>query len=478
MLFNSLEFALFLPLVFLLYWFVFQRTVRLQNFLLLSASCLFYGWWDWRFLFLFFFTAILDYVVSLGIYKSTTLSSKKILLAVSIVANLSMLAFFKYFNFFVDSWIESFALLGIQMNQTSMSIILPVGLSFYTFQSMGYTIDVFRGKLDPPKDMISYLAFVSFFPQLVAGPIERSTNMLPQFYSVRHFTYEKGREGIRQILWGLFKKVVIADTCADMVNTIFSNDEHSSTITLLLGAFYFAFQIYGDFSGYSDIALGTARLFGFELMVNFRYPYFSKNVAEFWRRWHISLSTWFRDYLYIPLGGSRGNVWMKIRNNMIVFIVSGFWHGANWTYVAWGLLNGIYLIPLIVKEEKKTKKSIAEENIHWLPSFKDLWMMSSTFGLICITWVFFRAKTISQAIDYFSYMFINYNIPTPFGYFKYALLIVALVVIEWFNRSKAYPMQNWKFPTAVRWSIYLLLITLIFYKQINNEVKEFIYFQF
>lgn len=478
MLFNSIEFALFLPLVFVLYWFVFKRTIQLQNFLLLSASCVFYGWWDWRFLILFFFTAILDYVVSIGIFRSQTLTSKKTLLAVSIIANLSMLAFFKYFNFFVESWVDGFALLGIQMNHSSMSIILPVGLSFYTFQSMGYTVDVYRGKLDPPKDIISYLAFVSFFPQLVAGPIERSTNMLPQFYVRREFTYSKGVEGMRQILWGLFKKVIIADNCAGLVNTIFTNYEDLSTVTLLLGAFYFAFQIYCDFSGYSDIALGTARLFGFELMVNFRYPYFSKNVAEFWRRWHISLSTWFRDYVYIPLGGSRGNVWMKIRNNMIVFMVSGFWHGANWTYIVWGVLNGIYLIPLIVKNESQAKSSIIDTEVKLIPSMKELLLMLSTFGLICITWVFFRAKNIHHALDYFASILTNFSVPTAVRSFIYIPLIFLLIVVEWFNRSKAHPLENLKLPRVVRWAIYTVMMTYILYTQINNAVSEFIYFQF
>jgi len=341
MLFNSLEFLLFLPIVFVLYWFVFKK-LHFQNILILVASYVFYGWWDWRFLSLILLSTIIDYTLGLQIKRTTQIKKRKLLLGVSLFFNLGMLGFFKYYNFFIDSWIEAWAGFGVTMHASSLNIVLPVGISFYTFQTLSYTIDVYRGKLEPTKDFISFASFVSFFPQLVAGPIERATNLLPQFYKKRSFSYDNAVSGMKLILWGLVKKVVIADSCAILVNKIFENYHTESGLALCMGAVYFAFQIYCDFSGYSDIAIGTSRLFGFKLMRNFNYPYFSRDIAEFWRRWHISLSTWFRDYLYIPLGGSRGSKMFQLRNVFIIFLVSGFWHGANWTFIAWGGLNALF----------------------------------------------------------------------------------------------------------------------------------------
>jgi len=325
MLFNSIEFAIFLPIVFILYWFVTNRDLRVQNLLLLVASYVFYGWWDYRFLSLIVFSSIVDYSIGLQMSKTDAQNKRKLLLFASLCVNLGLLGFFKYYNFFIDSFVDAFTFFGHSINPDRLNIILPVGISFYTFQTLSYTIDVYKRKLEPTKDILSFFAFVSFFPQLVAGPIERATNL----------------DGMRQILWGLFKKVAIADNCAVFVNLIFANSADHSGSTLFIGAILFAFQIYCDFSGYSDIAIGTARLFGFNLMKNFAFPYFSRDIAEFWRRWHISLSTWFRDYLYIPLGGSRGSNYVKIRNTFIIFIVSGFWHGANWTFIVWGFLNAL-----------------------------------------------------------------------------------------------------------------------------------------
>lgn len=346
MLFNSIEFAIFLPIVFLLYWFVFQRNLKWQNLFIVIVSYIFYGWWDWRFLFLIFFSSAQDYFLARMLINEENQRKRKWILATSIITNLGILGFFKYYNFFIENFITAFTLFGVQPNIHTMQILLPVGISFYTFQTLSYTIDVYNRKLEATKDFVAFSAFVSFFPQLVAGPIERATNLLPQFYKKRQFNYDLAKDGMRQILWGLFKKMVIADNCAHYANMIFNDYESHTGTTLIFGAVLFAFQIYGDFSGYSDIAIGTSKLFGFNLMRNFAYPYFSRDIAEFWRRWHISLSTWFKDYLYIPLGGSRGGNFSRAKNTFIIFIVSGFWHGANWTFIIWGL-STLYLYCLL-----------------------------------------------------------------------------------------------------------------------------------
>ena len=399
MLFNSIDFAIFLPIVFLLYWFVANKNLKLQNFLLVAASYLFYGWWDWRFLSLILFSTLVDYSVGRRLRTEINQTKRKVLLWTSILVNLGFLGFFKYYNFFLDNFITAFSFFGTEIKVNSLNIILPVGISFYTFQTLSYTIDVYKRKLEPTKDFIAFSAFVSFFPQLVAGPIERATHLLPQFYKKRDFDYGKAVDGMRQILWGLFKKIVIADNCAEYANLIFNNSADYSGSTLVLGALFFTFQIYGDFSGYSDIAIGTSRLFGFDLMRNFNFPYFSRDIAEFWRRWHISLSTWFRDYLYIPLGGSRGGTWMKVRNTFIIFIVSGFWHGANWTFIIWGALNAIYFLPLLLTKNNRNNLDIAAHGRN-LPSIRELSLMLLTFSLTVFAWIFFRADNIGHAISY------------------------------------------------------------------------------
>ena len=390
MLFNSLEFLLFLPTVFILYWFVFKK-ITTQNILILVSSYVFYGWWDWRFLSLILISTLIDYTIGIQLRKACNLQRRKLLVSFSLVFNLGMLGFFKYYNFFVDSWIEAWSNIGVTMHASSLNIILPVGISFYTFQTLSYTIDIYRKKLEPTKDFITFASFVSFFPQLVAGPIERATNLLPQFYKKRTFNYDYAVSGMKLILWGLVKKVVIADSCAILVNKIFANYQDESGLALCMGAIYFAFQIYCDFSGYSDIAIGTSRLFGFKLMRNFNYPYFSRDIAEFWRRWHISLSTWFRDYLYIPLGGSRGNKWFQLRNVFAIFLVSGFWHGANWTFIVWGGLNALFFIPLLLTNKNRNNlDEVASNSI--LPNVKELFQILLTFGLTTFTWIFFRAS--------------------------------------------------------------------------------------
>ncbi len=404
MLFNSIEFAIFLPVVFILYWFVTNNNLKIQNVLLLASSYFFYGWWDWRFLSLIAFSTIVDFFVGIQLGKTNVKSKRKWLLLTSIFVNIGFLACFKYFNFFSESFSELFTLFGKHIDPTRLNVILPVGISFYTFQTLSYSIDVYKEKLKPSKDFIAFGAYVSFFPQLVAGPIERATKLLPQFNVKRIFDNKKAVDGLRQILWGLFKKIVIADNCAGYVNDIFTNSSQYSGSVLMLGAVLFAFQIYGDFSGYSDIAIGTARLFGFNLMRNFAFPYFSRDIAEFWRRWHISLSSWFRDYVYIPLGGSRGSTWMKVRNTLIIFLVSGFWHGANWTFVFWGLLHALFFMPLlIIKRNRKNVDQVAGKS--FFPTLIETFQMLVTFLLTTLAWVFFRAENIKHAFLYLSGIF-------------------------------------------------------------------------
>jgi|TARA_B110000914_G_scaffold218697_1_gene226309 D-alanyl-lipoteichoic acid acyltransferase DltB (MBOAT superfamily) len=478
MLFNSIDFAIFLPIVFVLYWFPAKNNLKLQNFLIVAASYLFYGWWDWRFLSLILFSTVVDYTIGRKLKVEENKTKRKVLLWTSILVNLGFLGFFKYYNFFLDNFITAFSFFGTEIKANSLNIILPVGISFYTFQTLSYTIDVYKRKLEPTKDFIAFSAFVSFFPQLVAGPIERATHLLPQFYKKRTFDYSKAVDGMRQILWGLFKKIVIADNCAEFANQIFNNSEDLNGSTLVFGAIFFTFQIYGDFSGYSDIAIGTSRLFGFNLMQNFNFPYFSRNIAEFWRRWHISLNTWFRDYLYIPLGGSRGGTWMKIRNTFIIFIVSGFWHGANWTFIVWGALNAIYFLPLLLTNNNRNNLETVAQG-KFLPNIKELAFMLLTFGLTVFAWIFFRAENIGHAFSYISEIFSSSLFTIPeIRPRNLILLIIFFVFIEWLGREGQYAISGINvFERRIfRWGIYLSICLLIFIYQ--GKQQEFIYFQF
>ena len=476
MLFNSFEFLFFLPLVFLIYWFICNKNLKLQNTLLLVASYVFYGWWDWRFLSLIAFSSLVDFYCGIYIDRAKDRSAKKRWLLLSMLVNLGFLGVFKYFNFFSKSLEEALLSFGYQIDAMTLNVILPVGISFYTFQTMSYTIDVYRDKLKPTKDPIAFFAFVSFFPQLVAGPIERATNLLPQFYKKRHFNSEKAIDGLRQILWGLFKKIVVADNCALIVNQIFDNYSDYNASSLLIGALFFAFQIYGDFSGYSDIAIGTSRLFGFNLMQNFAFPYFSRDIAEFWRRWHISLSTWFRDYVYIPLGGSHGGIWMKVRNTFIIFIVSGFWHGANWTFIIWGVLNALYFLPLLVLNRNRVNTNTVAEHSLFI-NIKELGQITLTFFLTLMAWVFFRAETVSIAVSYINGIFSRSIINLPTVDLKPILFIVILVLVEWLNRKEQHGLvlNSIKF-TPMRWAIYIVIFSLILI--FGAQSQSFIYFQF
>ena len=481
MYFNSLDFAIFLPVVFLFYWFIVNKNLKLQNFLIVIASYIFYGWWDWRFLSLIIFSTVVDFLVGQKLRIEDKQSKRKLLLWTSIIVNLGSLGFFKYYNFFIDNFVDAFSLLGMQVNANSLDIILPVGISFYTFQTLSYTIDVYKKKLEPTQDFIAFSAFVCFFPQLVAGPIERASNLLPQFYKKRAFEYNKAVDGMRQILWGLFKKVVIADNCADFANQIFNNSADMNGSTLFLGAIFFTFQIYGDFSGYSDIAIGTSRLFGFNLKQNFATPYFSRDIAEFWRRWHISLSTWFRDYLYIPLGGSRGGNWMKVRNTFAIFLVSGFWHGANWTFIFWGALNAVYFLPLLLTNNNRKNLGVVAEG-KLLPSINEFFAMLTTFALTVFTWIFFRAENLSHAFSFISGIFSIsiFSVPVFYGRTHAVttlFLVFIFMLVEWYGRNYSFALSPiTKYSKFNRWLVYILIIFLL--ANFSGKQQEFIYFQF
>jgi D-alanyl-lipoteichoic acid acyltransferase DltB (MBOAT superfamily) len=485
MLFNSLDFAVFLPLVFMIYWFVLNRNLRIQNSFLVLASYLFYGWWDWRFLILILFSTVVDFSIGIWISNTKVKRHRKLLLAISILVNIGFLGFFKYYNFFIDNFTEAFSFFGVEIHGGSLDIILPMGISFYTLQTLSYTIDVYRNKIDATRNFVSFSAYVSFFPQLVAGPIERASNLLPQFSKQRSFEYETATDGMRQILWGLFKKVVIADNCAEYVDYAFSNSGELSGITLAFGALLFTFQIYGDFSGYSDIAIGTARLFGFRLKQNFAFPYFSKNMAEFWRRWHISLSTWFRDYVYLPLGGSRDSQIKVLRNVFIIFLVSGFWHGANWTFLFWGALNALYVIPaILMKRHRRDTEIVAPGQVFASPL--DLVKILSTFILAVFAWIFFRADNIEHAFSYINCMFTSFNglgiestlEEVSFGSSS-VILIIIMIAVEWLGRENKHALESLPIPFSrgFRWTAYALLVLIIFYAG-NFGENTFIYFQF
>ncbi len=482
MLFNSLDFALFLPIVFALYWLA-KRSIKLQNTILLISSYYFYACWDWRFLSLILISSLVDFLVGIALSNQEHVVKRKVLLWTSISVNIGFLTFFKYYNFFVEEFVTVFSMFGREIQANSLNIILPIGISFYTFQTLSYSIDIYKRKLEPSRDLIAFSAFVSFFPQLVAGPIERASNLLPQFLRQRTFDYSNAVMGMQQILWGLFKKMVIADNCAELANMIFNNSADYSGSTLLLGAIFFSFQIYGDFSGYSDIAIGTARLFGINLMKNFDFPYFSRDIAEFWRRWHISLSSWFRDYVYIPLGGSRVNKAKNIRNVFIVFSVSGLWHGANWTFLIWGILNAIFFLPLLLLDTNRNHLDIVAKG-KLFPSFKELIAILSTFGITVLAWVFFRAESLTHAISYLDSMFNLdlFSIPHIMDMPKVKISLVLLtlfVYIEWLGREGAFAIDvlEKKLNGVQRLILYSFIVFLIGMYSPTSE-NPFIYFQF
>lgn len=474
MLFNSVEYLFFLPIVFLLYWFVF-KSLRWQNLFVVAASYLFYGWWDYRFLFLIAVTTLLSYASGIMIENSGGGKRKKLIAAVNIIVNLGILGVFKYYNFFVESFSQVLACAGIRANISSLQLILPVGISFYTFQALSYTIDVYRKKIEATHDICAFFAFISFFPQLVAGPIERATNLLPQFYVKRRFDYDKAVDGLRQILWGLFKKMVIADNCADFVDKVWGEYTDYNSVTLVAASVLFAFQIYGDFSGYSDIAIGTAKLFGVKLRKNFDLPYFSRNVAEFWKRWHISLNTWFVDYVYIPLGGSRRGKLITVRNTFVIFLLSGLWHGANWTYVSWGAYHALLFVPLLMFNGKRRFDDVVAEK-RKLPNITEIWQMTGTFVLVVFGWIIFRAKSITEFIDYINHILLNLHTGDIDKGLRIWIFILFMIIVEWINRRQPHAFARLFNCKTIRWGFYLLVAFLCL-TQSGHQV-QFIYFQF
>ena len=484
MLFNSLEFIFFFSIVFFLYWFVFSKKNQLQNLLLLLSSYLFYAWWDWRFLILIIISSLTDYCGGSYIQNSKTKAQKKIVLATSLFINLGILFFFKYFNFFIDNFLILLESLNISSNKNLLEIILPIGISFYTFQSLSYTIDIYNKKINATKDIIAFFAFVAFFPQLVAGPIERAKSLLPQFISSRKFDYKFAIGGCKLILIGLFKKMVIADNLAVMVDAVYANPENYLGFPTLIATIFFAFQIYCDFSGYSNIAIGLGRLLGFKLMTNFRTPYFSKSLTEFWRNWHISLSTWFRDYIYVPLGGNKVSKSRISFNLMITFLLSGLWHGANWTFIVWGTFHGLGIVL-----EKKILKWVNRLKSNFLIDFVRI---SLTFSFVCIAWILFRSENISEAILIINNLLIDVSDFTRYDTMSLkfrgiglkpndivlsCFFIVLLVMIELGSKNEKIfkVFKNNKFCRVTFY--YLLLIFILFFGSQNNA-NNFIYFQF
>lgn len=481
MLFNSIHFLLFLPVVFGMYWAFNGRNLRTQNILLLVSSYYFYACWDYRFLFLLIFSTSLDYYSGIKIHEACNKARRQFWLWLSIIINLGFLGIFKYYNFFAQTFADGLRMLGMQVNITSLNVILPVGISFYTFHGLSYVVDIYKERLKPVNSVVEYSVFVSFFPLLVAGPIERATHLLPQIQKGRTFSYSTAVDGLRQLLWGMFKKVVIADNCAEYANLVFKDPHSYNGSALVLGAVFFTFQIYCDFSGYSDIALGTARLFGIELLRNFAFPYFSRDIAEFWRRWHISLTTWFRDYVYIPLGGSKGGTWMTIRNTFLIFLISGFWHGANWTFVAWGLLNALYFMPLLLSKRNKSNiRTVAEGRV--LPSLGETLEMAVTFSMVVFAWIVFRSESLAFALDYVGRMFSRTIIEAPNMPKRSALVMIlvgAFLMVEWLGRESKYAIESMglEWPRGLRWAFYFaILFAMGMFMQ--TEESPFIYFQF
>lgn len=462
MLFNSLDFAIFLPIVFFLYWFILQNNLKLQNALIVIASYIFYGWWDWRFLSLIIFSTVVDYLIGQRLRIENKQYRRVVLLWTSIIVNLGFLGFFKYYNFFLDNFVDAFSFFGMQISANSLDVILPVGISFYTFQTLSYTIDVYRNKLEPTKDFVVFSAFVCFFPQLVAGPIERATNLLPQISKRRLYVRRNLIKGLKLMSYGFFLKIFVADTLAPIVNNIFENYQEFEGGTLILGAVFFSFQIYGDFSGYSKIARGTALMFGIDLMQNFSFPYFSRNIGEFWRRWHISLNTWFRDYLYIPLGGSREGKYRTLLNVFIIFLVSGFWHGANWTFITWGFIHSLLFIPsLLMESNRKYLKPIHFSKVNY-ENIKQIFKIFSTYSVVTFAWIFFRSNNFREALDYIQK--INFNFHDYLSYLYVIAICLLIDIIIFTKKDKKY--------------FYLVMAGFTLAAYISTSKSEFIYFQF
>lgn len=480
MLYNTLEFSILYIAVFLLYWFATNKNLRLQNILILVASYMFYGWWDWRFLSLVLGSSLTDYFVANQISAAGNQKVKKLWLYVSLTVNLGLLGVFKYYGFFVDSFIDMFQMMGYQLNERSTSIILPVGISFYTFQTLSYTIDVYRGRFKATKELVPFLAFVSFFPQLIAGPIERASNLLPQFFKHRKFDLKKAKDGLRQVLWGLFKKVVVADGLGSVVDTIIGYHTEYSGSVLALGVIFFAIQLYCDFSGYSDMAIGTARMMGFTLMRNFNYPFFARDMLDFWRRWHISLTTWFKDYVFLSMskGKAPQGKWVVARNYILTFTISGLWHGSNWTFVIWGLLHGLFQVPYLIWPQLRSKIQQTRAPFNFLGTLRAAMQMGITLVLNLLALVFFFSESVSYAFSYFSHMFSLSLLSLPNIYRKELYWVIVFMGVEWLMmyKKKVFPLQIAEWHPVLRWTLYYGLTFVILY--FNYDRRAFVYFQF
>ena len=487
MLFNSFEFAAFLPIAFLIHWFACGKSARAQNACLLALSAFFYAWWDWRFLFLLAFAGLCTWASGLALARSRERErsdppprlSPKFFCGANVVVLIAVLGVFKYYDFFAREFAAAF--LGGNASGLLLSVVLPVGISFYTFSALSYTIDLYRGKVAVARSPIDVLAYLSFFPQLFAGPIGRASELFPQYARRRVFDYAQGTDGLRQMLWGFFKKMVVADNCAKAVDLVWADYAGFNGSTLALVAVLYSIQIYCDFSGYSDMAIGCAKLFGIRLSPNFLFPYFSRDVAEFWRRWHISLNAWFRDYLYIPLGGSREGRAKTIRNTLIIFTVCGFWHGANWTFIAWGLFHGLLFVPRLLAGTRKKPEPVVAEN-SFLPSLRECIQMLTTFVLVTVGWVFFRAPTIHDAFAFFERMLCSGTLLTKplveISSGRFPLVFVpVLFLVEWFARRREHALERVPVRNVVlRWAAYFVLGCVIL--QYDGGAEQFIYFQF
>ena len=496
MLFNSIQFAIFLIILFVLYWFVTIKNLKAQNILLLVASYVFYGWWDWRFLGLLALLSITNYFIGIGIEINETIKKRKAIFVTGLIVNIGVLGVFKYYNFFIDNFIDLVSLIGYNLPRSTTKIILPVGISFYVFLSLSYIIDIYKKNLNANRNVIEVLLALSFFPIILAGPIQRPASLLPQIIQRREFNYDRAIDGLRQILWGVFAKVIIADNFAGYVNEFFVNYSNYSGSTLLLGAVFYTFQIYADFSGYSNMAIGTAKLFGFNLMRNFAHPYFSRNITEFWKRWHISLVTWFRDYVFLPLSFSvawkiksdkilfiRTDLFIYIIASIIVWFLTGLWHGANYTFIIWGMIHGVLLIlyKIAVKPRKRFLYKLRIKDKNNTLVFVETII---TFFIVMIAWIFFRAENIGHAISYISEIFSpsTLTIPQFVGRRRSLPLIILLtffVLIEWMGRERQYAIEkiSGNRYRLLRWNIYVALILCILIWG-SFEKNQFIYFQF
>lgn len=490
MLFNSIEFAIFLPVVFLLYWFLVKKNLNFQNILLLLASYFFYGWWDWRFLLLLIAISIFNYFIGIRIDINENEKNRKSWLIIGLIINIGILSVFKYFNFFIDSFIDFVSIIGYNLPKSSTRIILPLGISFYLFLSMSYLIDISKKNLTANRNIIEVLLSLGFFPIILAGPIQRPTSLMPQIAHRRVFNYDKAVDGLRQILWGLFVKIAIADNLAPEVDKIFLNYSDFSGSTLVLGAIFYTLQIYADFSGYSNIAIGVAKLFGFDLMRNFAYPYFSRDITEFWKKWHISLTTWFRDYLFLPISFAvswrikhervfliKSDYFIYIVASIITWFLTGLWHGANYTFIVWGMINGLFLIiyHLQRKPRKKFLKKIGISNDH------SVIILLETLLTICIVmtaWIFFRADSVHHALLYIGKLLSPTFFSLPEVLPKKTILLgMIFIFVEWMQQKKEHSMQldNVK-PRLIRWALYFGVVLIIIFLGGGNQ--KFIYFQF